>query len=208
MLVPKEFAAKDQQQLLAFIRRNPFATVICPAEAGRAELAIVKIPLKAVEKDGGLVLEGHMAAIGPVAKALAADPSPTATIMFDGAHDYISARWYADQVLNVPTWNYSTAVCEAECRLIRDPEWLRDSVLALTRQFEPDDQWEQSVDRRFVSKLTKAIVGIEAKVTSITGQFKLSQNKSPTDRKSVVRHLEERGNHALADDMRLWTNGS
>lgn len=200
MLIPKEFAVEDREQMVAFIRRNAFATVICSARSNEPdELAMVKIPLLVKAAGERVVLEGHMAAIGPVAKVLA--EHPLATIMFDGAHDYISPRWYQDQVFNVPTWNYSTVVCEVECRLHRDQEWLTNSLLELSRQYEPDRSWEEGVDPRFFAKLTGAIVGIEAEVTAMTAQFKLSQNKSPADRASVADHLRAAGNTRLADDM-------
>lgn len=204
MLIPNEFAVCDDPRILDYIKRYPFATLMSCA-AG--ELALVKIPLL-LKADPAkpafpLLLEGHMARINPLAKILADDPR--LTIMFDGAHDYISANWYEDSVLNVPTWNYSTVILEAEAELISEQKWLEESVIELTREFEPDRSWEDGVDRKFLSKLSRGIVGIKATAHSAKAKFKLSQNKSSEDRQRVIEALEQRQSpisRALADDMK------
>ena len=52
----------------------------------------------------------------------------------------------------------------------------------------------------YVDGMTRAIVGIEVRVSEIAGKFKLSQNRSVADREGVIAALEALGDRA-ADEV-------
>ena len=126
---------------------------------------------------------------------------PLITVLFDGAHDYISPTWYGDPTQNVPTWNYSTVLMHGKVSLFTDQERLLQSVLAMAEKFETDKSWETTVDKNFLSQLSKGIVGIEIElIGEIQSKFKLSQNRSDVDRKKFIEILSTK-NSKLAKDM-------
>jgi transcriptional regulator len=157
------------------------------------------------------VLRGHMARANPHAKALieAAKANPGAPlkdevlILFNGPHHYTTPKFYTatkpDTGKVVPTWNYAAAQVYGEVTVHFDTDPASESVAFLRKQahdlsthaetevmgysrpWTPDDAPEQ-----YIALLTKAIVGIEIKITQLAGKFKMSQEMGVEDRKGVI----------------------
>lgn len=49
--------------------------------------------------------------------------------------------------------------------------------------------------------MLRAIIGVEITLTEVTGNWKMSQNRAPTDRAGVIAGLRDTGAAALADEM-------
>ena len=119
--------------------------------------------------------------IGHVARANALWPllPQQAVAVFHGPQAYVSPSWYPSKALDgkqVPTWNYATVHAHGALSAFDDPARLR------------------------------AIVGIELAVERWEGIWKVSQNRSDTDRAGVVQGLMAEGTSA-AEDMAALVRG-
>lgn len=142
-------------------------------------------------------------------------------VVIQGAHSYVSPRWYpsvqppADggeargraEGRAVGTWNYSQAQIAGWLRVHRDLERLRTEVLGQGHQvdaerFEPGSPpsdahrgpWSPTeAPPQFLEPMLRGIIGLELEITEVVGRFKLSQNRTATDRAGVATGLRERG---------------
>lgn len=125
---------------------------------------------------------------------------------------YVTPQWYSDTKPKtgkvVPTWNYCEVYAYGTIRVhhsATDPasaSFLEQQITDLTRQQEAAfaqsqgsdasiGQWKVSdAPESYIRILQKAIIGIEVKVTKLSGRFKMSQESSPTDREGVARGFE------------------
>ena len=73
--------------------------------------------------------------------------------------------------------------------LIDDSAWLLRQLTDLTRQHEQQRPAPWSVHDApadYIAAQMKAIVGIEIQIETLSGKFKMSQNRSPEDRDGVL----------------------
>ena len=78
--------------------------------------------------------------------------------------------------------------------LKEDPQWIRQHVSQLTDTHEPIYQSDWKLDdapEDYVQMMLKAIVGIEIKISSLVGKFKLSQNRTPSEYGGVIQNLKQ-----------------
>ncbi len=139
-------------------------------------------------------VEFHVARANPMHQVIAASPRVLVTVW--GPDAYISPDWYvsADQV---PTWNYVAAHLTGTARAMA-PEQALDHVERMSQAFErrllPKKPWsttKMTEQRR--SMMLRAIVPIEIEIERVECSFKLSQNKTVTDRMEAARMLDWRG---------------
>lgn len=95
----------------------------------------------------------------------------------------------------VPTWNYVAVHATGPGRLL-PPQELRAHIAAVSAQYEetlrPKRPWTlEKLEPARLDGLLRAIVGIEIRVDSLQGTWKLSQNKSAEDRAAVARALAD-----------------
>lgn len=146
-------------------------------------------------------------------------PTPTSTshnlqqeiaILFNGpAHHYISPKFYAATKPAtgkvVPTWNYAAAQAYGEATVYFDSQSAETSAF-LSRQIDDlsamaetqimgyEKPWRVAdAPERYVELLRKNIIGIEVRVTSLGGKFKVSQEMGEGDRRGVAEGLEALG---------------
>lgn len=198
MHVPKHFAETRTTVLHDVIRANPFAALITTGEAG-IEADHLPLVLAADPQPFG-TLRGHLARANPVWRGLT--PEADALVLFQGPHGYVSPDWYPSKHEHgraVPTWNYAVVHARGTLRVIEDADWLHAHVSTLTRQQEQAraTPWAVSdAPEEYLSKMTRAIVGIEIRIHELTGKWKLSQNRPRADRQGVVDGLEREGQTA------------
>jgi transcriptional regulator len=138
-----------------------------------------------------------------------ADSTQGALAIFQGPQAYISPSWYPSKQEHgrvVPTWNYVVVHARGRLRFVQDAEWLRAHVTRLTDRFEgqASGAWQVSdAPADFIDGLLRGIVGFELEITSWTGKWKTSQNRTATDRAGVVRGLRARGDEASATMARV-----
>lgn len=142
-------------------------------------------------------------------------------VVVQGAHSYISPRWYPSVQTGehggtargrsagraVGTWDYEQVQIAGWLTVHRDPERLRAEVLAQATALDesrlsdaphsadagrgPWSDAEAPAD--FMDAMLQGIVGVELLVTEVVGRFKLSRNRTDTDRQGVSAGLRERG---------------
>lgn len=190
MYVPAHFAEADRGVLLGLIRDFPLATLVI---AGADGLEANHLPLVAEERDGTLVLCGHLARGNPAWRQV--DPAAEALAVFAGPSAYVTPAWYpgkAEHGMVVPTYNYAAVHAYGRIRLVSEAAALRRHVDTLTRHFEagrPQPWAVADAPADYLDKMLAAIVGVEFSVTRLVGKNKASQNRNGADREGVRQGL-------------------
>jgi transcriptional regulator len=186
MYIPASFAETDLHKLHDLMRAYNFALLV---SSGDSAPDASHLPFM-IDPDAGEygTLITHMARANPHWKSLNADEE--VLVIFQGAHSYISPRWYASQPAVVPTWNYAAVHAYGKPRLIHDPALLKPIVMALVAQHEGPELLP-GIDTAFPENLLQAIVGVEIPITRLEGKFKMSQNRSEDDQRGVIAALEQ-----------------
>ncbi|MEC8009861.1 MAG: FMN-binding negative transcriptional regulator [Pseudomonadota bacterium] len=131
------------------------------------------------------------------------------TCVFKGENAYISPSWYASKEEHhkvVPTWNFRVVHVHGKCALHDDTEWLVHHLDQLTSKHEHHREVPWSIHDApadFIQQLSKAIMGIEIKIESMQGKWKLGQNKPLNDIQGVIAGLRAEPNilaNKLADE--------
>lgn len=210
MYVPAIFQEDRPEVLYASIRRAPLATVVIATGAG---LEANLVPLLLREAEGGATLVGHVARSNPVWKMR---PLGDALALFAGPQGYISPGYYVSKREHgevVPTWNYVAIQAYGALRWVEDEAWLAALVDQLTNEREAGsaEPWRVGdAPAAFTAGLLRAIVGLEIRVTRLTGKLKLGQNRTRADRESAIAALRGRGDDAslaLAEAMQSTLDG-
>ena len=191
MYLPKHFAVDDPVILAQLITEYPLATVVGNLEN---QLEVNHLPL--MLSPDKTKLHGHIARVNPLVK-IANSPHPQVTAIFHGPNAYVTPAWYPSKKESgkvVPTWNYAVVHAQGTLKLIEDAQWLRNHVAQMTNIHEPTYQSNWQLDdapEDYVQMMLRAIIGIEIDVVSLTGKFKLSQNRPPEDYDAVVKTLDQ-----------------
>ncbi len=125
-------------------------------------------------------------------------------VIVQGPHGYISPGWYTEGDF-VPTWNHVTA------HLYGTPEILSDDenftiLQRLVDHFEAPMPRPVSLDydEEKARRIAKGTIGLRIRVERIDARLKLSQNKTPEVRATIIDALHGDGPYAhqgLADEM-------
>ena len=195
MYLPSHFEESRAEVLHAALRAHPLGLLITQGESG---LAANPIPFMLdVADDGSRVLRGHVARANPLWREARGDVD--SLIVFQGPQAYVSPGWYATKAETgkvVPTWNYVMVQARGPLRVKDDAAWLHALVTRLTERHETPQAapWAVSdAPTDYIATMLRAIVGIEIPVSSLTGKWKVSQNRNMADREGVVRGLSEQG---------------
>jgi transcriptional regulator len=187
MYTPAYFNESRLDVLHGLIASHPLGTLVTLGEQG---LGADHIPFEiaAAGSDAPCgVLRAHVARANPVWRQ-----SGEALVVFQGASGYISPALYEDKPLTgkvVPTWNYAVVHAHGPLRAIDDPAWILALLERLTAQHEAPRGAPWSVadaPPEFIDKLLAAIVGIEIPVRRLEGKWKMSQNRSANDRRTIA----------------------
>ncbi len=179
MYLPKHFKQADLNQIDRIIEQNGFGLLVSTVN-GEPFASHIPMLLDRVEDQGRtrMMLYGHVARANEHWKHWQGQRS---VAIFQGPHSYVSPTWYADG--GVPTWNYAAVHLYGNLSVMDDPEALSELVIRLSDQYERNrnDPWVPD----FPLEMLNAIVGFSMSVDEIQGKYKLSQNKSETDRRRV-----------------------
>jgi transcriptional regulator len=179
MYTPEHFQPTDERTLWDFVDEHAFGTLLTLVDGLPT---VSHVPFLA-DRDGRQ-LHCHVARANPHWRDLAR--SPRALVIFMGPHGYVSPTWYAERG-GVPTWNYAVVHAHGSAHAIDDAEHARKHVEALAAKYERGRAapWTPDYDTRRLA----GIVAIEIRVDKLEGKFKLSQNRSATDRAAVIARL-------------------
>jgi transcriptional regulator len=185
MYIPKYYREEDSQKILAFLKQNNFATLV--TFDGEKPIA-THIPVEVVETENGWTIYGHLSRANPQKKTF---DGHEALLIFQGAHTYISARWYEE--VDVPTWDYMMVHVYGKVREIQGGE-LYSVLSRLVQHQESNTSYRlEGLSQDMVQKEIKGVFGFAMGVTHIDGGYKLSQGKTEKERRTIVSELEKRG---------------
>jgi transcriptional regulator len=194
MYLPKLHEEHDLGVLHALIRAHPLGTW---ATLGDDGIIMNHLPLILDPQRGQYgTLMCHVSRANTVWKTFSG--SVESVIAFHGAEAYVSPSWYASKALHgkvVPTWNYAVVHAHGIPALI-DESRLLAHLAQLTDEHEaarPAPWHIGDAPPDFIRQMSQQIIGIEIPITRIVGKWKVSQNRSPEDRRGVVAGLEDQG---------------
>jgi transcriptional regulator len=185
MYIPSSNLATDKEEILAFMKRFSFATIIT-AKGGVPTAN--HLPFLVTEKDEIITLTSHFALANEQWSDIEKN---TVLVIFSEPHAYISPRHYETEK-NVPTWNYISVHAYGQGRLITETDKKLDVLEATIDFYEASyrAQWE-SLPEEYKLKMLKGIVAFEIAVTDLQGKYKLSQNRSETEKKKIIDSLSK-----------------
>src|SRR5581483_6213093 len=200
--IPKHFSENDPGVLQTLMREYSFAILVSTQENGipiATHLPFVYEPQQAPYG----VLKAHMALGNPQWRTFQADHE--ALVIFQGPHAYISPSWYEVE-LSVPTWNYATVHAYGRPRIITDQTELYTHLKALiaTHEAQFANPWPfERLPMNYIERMMKGVVGFKMEITRLEGKFKMSQNRSESERAHVCAELRASGNPMVCEVAEL-----
>lgn len=197
MFIPKYYREEDRQKLLAFLKQNNFAALV--TFDGEKPIA-THAPVEIVETENGWTIYGHISRANAQKKTFGDNE---ALLIFQGAHTYISARWYTE--VDVPTWDYMIVHVYGKVREFQGDE-LYSVLSRLIENHESNTSYRlEELPQDMVQKEIKGVFGFVMEVTRVDGGYKLSQGKTEEERTNIVSELEKRGDKdskVIAEEIR------
>ena len=181
MYTPPHNRQDDPEQVFAFMREFPFATLVTCGERG---MTATHLPLVVSLSGDALRITGHLARANAQAADLAAGCEALA--IFSAPHAYVSPGNYEPGAW-VPTWNY-VAVHAYGTPIVSEgrAEKLR-ALVALVGDTEPGFQATfDGYPPEFVDAKLKGIVAFDIPVSRIDARWKLSQDRTPDERERAT----------------------
>ncbi len=187
MYIPKAFREDDINTLHTFMRTYSFATLVTQQD-GVPFASHLPFLLDTEHGPRGTLL-AHMARANQQWQAF--DSAQEVLVIFQGPHAYISPSWYEVE-LSVPTWNYTAVHAYGLPRLIEEQTSLYNLLKTLihTHEARLENPWPFQLPADYIQKMMQSIIGFEIRITRLEGKFKLSQNRTATERNNVITALQ------------------
>src|ERR1700733_5703276 len=115
MYIPSFNKFEDRQQVIAFMQRYSFATIVSVKD--NIPVA-THLPFLVKVEDDKVILRAHFAKANPQAKD---SIGQQVLVIFAEPHAYISPKNY-EKAENVPTWNYLAVHAYGQCTLLDGDE--------------------------------------------------------------------------------------
>ena len=207
MYIPKDFVLTDSDEIRAVLRDYAFAVLVTAVDGAAPVATHLPVMFDAPAGPKGTLL-AHMARANPHWHDLERlrDVGGEAMVIFQGAHAYVSPRWYSAGPA-VPTWNYVAVHAYGAPRLINDPARVRRLLTDLAATYEAGAAapWRlDTQDDSYIQAMMRGIVAFEIPLSRLEAKAKLSQNRSVEDCQGVIaalRHGEDALGHAVAAHM-------
>lgn len=204
MFVPNGYQFESEAEKIAFMQRYSFATIITNNDK-QVPLA-TQLPFVIDQRADKLILSAHFSIANEQARYIGQN---TSLVIFTEPHAYISPKHYSKRE-SVPTWDYIAVHAYGKAKLLSEDALKLKALEQMISFYEEDylAQWNSLPDV-FKNKLIKGIVAFELEVTDLQGQKKLSQNKAPAERESIIAQLKKSKNtveHDLAGYIQATLN--
>jgi transcriptional regulator len=191
LYLPAHFHELRNDVMRALMRAHPLSTLVAQCDSG---LVANHVPLQTLDEPGPLgCLRGHIARANPLWRDYRSESQALA--IFQGPQAYVSPSFYPSKAKSgevVPTWNYAVVHASGTLRFIEDTHWLREFVAGLTSTYETPRAAPWKIDdapAAYIDKNLKMIVGFEFSIATLQGKWKMSQNRTLSDREGVRRNL-------------------
>jgi transcriptional regulator len=186
MYTPPVFIEDDPDNLLTFMRRYNFATLVT-SENGPPEAT--HLPFIIERRGDKFILLAHMARANPQWRQFT---EKEVVVIFSGPHAYVSPLLYKDKE-NVPTWNYVAVHAYGTVKTFETVDENLTLLEKMMAEFDPayfKGNWRE-IPEEYKTKLAGAIVAFEIEVTDLQGKKKLNQNKPGEDALRVIEAFEK-----------------
>jgi transcriptional regulator len=197
MYLPKHFNPSDDDRVRKLIEQNGFATVLSFPKDSKPFINHLPV-IYSSNVDEEHIIIGHMAKRNP--QWMHFKENPECTLIINGAHTYISPRWYKSG-RDVPTWNYAVAHLHGRIELIDSFNGQVSVLKQLSNHFEKQSptpwEFELPSDLLDETSLCSAIISFKFHTEKVDAKFKFSQNRSQEDKAGVIDGLERE----RTDDM-------
>jgi len=183
MYIPGFNSFTDGQEVVAFMQRYSFATIVTQING----LPVATHLPFLVKVDGDkLLLQAHFAKANPQWKEIEGYIS---LVIFTEPHAYISPVNY-EKAENVPTWNYIAVHAYGKAQILDSVEQKTELLKHTINTFDSAylQQWE-GLSEQYKSKMMNGIVAFEIEVTDLQAKKKLSQNRSELERENIITSL-------------------
>jgi transcriptional regulator len=135
---------------------------------------------------------------------LAFEQNKNVLAVFTGPHTYVSASWYENKQQG-STWNYMSVHAKGTMEFLPENDLLQ-LLDDLTSHFENNPgspALYKHLPEEYISRMAKAIVAFEIKITAIDHVFKLSQNRDKKSFENILEKLQHGGAdaQAIANEM-------
>jgi transcriptional regulator len=197
MYLPAHFEETRPELHHELISAHPLGLLVTQDLSGEMVANSVPFLLDPDPEGGPGILRTHVARANPLWQESRIDVD--SLIVFQGPQTYISPSMYPSKAATgkvVPTWNYIMVQGRGKLHVVDDAPWLRAFVTRLSERHEAERPvpWAVSdAPESFIEANLRAIVGIEIKLSSLRGKWKVSQNRTRTDRDGVVAGLRSQG---------------
>jgi transcriptional regulator len=188
MYIPQGNQMQDRAEILEFVRRFSFATLITVLDQ---KPIATHLPFLVEERADELILISHLALENEQWKTFS---EQTCLVIFSEPHAYISPSLY-DKELNVPTWNYLAVHIYGKAKIIKNTSQVRSILNQTVQHYEEAyvAQWNR-LPEDYKNRLSKGIVAFEIKVTDIQAKKKISQNKTTAEQSRIADYLSKSEN--------------
>lgn len=195
------FKEKDQAVVVEFMKQHPFAMLIgCSANVPAA----TQIPLLFEEREGKMILTGHMMRKQDHHQAF--EKNPQVLVVFTGPHTYVSATLYTDPH-QASTWNYMSVHARGTIQFL-DEKGLENALRRLTLQYENNNTASATIfdnlQEEYRRKMMKSIIAFEITIQSLEHVFKLSQNRDKDSYEHIINYLQSQqgDGRRIAEEMK------
>ena len=199
MYIPKNNLQSDKKQIVEFIQRFSFGTIITSKDNFPVA---THLPFLVSQNEKGIILKSHFAKANEQWKDI---QNNNILVIFSEPHAYISPKNY-DKELNVPTWNYISVHAYGKGKIITETERVYQLLEETIESYEIEykQQWNK-LPQNFKTKMANGIVAFEINITELQAKEKLSQNKTENERKKIIDSLSKSNNSSeilIADYMK------
>jgi len=178
-------AFPDKQEIIAFMRRYSFATIVTMVND---KPFATHLPFLVKEENEKLFLHSHFAKANPQTKEIFDKQS---LVIFTEPHAYISPSNYETEKV-VPTWNYIAVHAYGIASPLESMEQKAELLKHTINTYEASyfQQWESLPDD-YKSRMMNGITAFEIEVTDLQAKKKLSQNRTDKEIENVIHSLEK-----------------
>jgi transcriptional regulator len=137
MYIPTKFQLTDKTELVAFMQRFSFATII--TTKNNIPIA-TQLPFVIKQREDKLILSAHFAIANEQVNFIENNIS---LVIFSEPHAYISPSHY-DKVESVPTWDYIAVHVYGKAKILHTAEEKMHSLEDMIHFYEKDyySQWK------------------------------------------------------------------
>ena len=175
------FTETDTAKIEGLIEANPFGVLITHSPEG---LEASHIPFLLKRVPSGFVLAAHLAAANRQCALL---DGHDALAVFTGPHAYIAPGWYATQPA-VPTWDYVAVHVSGSLQRNTDPAMVMADLQGMAMH-DPGRFAVDAMPEDYRGRMLAGICAFTLTPKSVQAQWKMSQNRSITDRRRVIAAL-------------------